>query len=145
MDEKQAKKFGAYLRKARQELELSTHQLGEITDIPQPTIQRIETGEIKTPGADKLARIAEALDLDPAEVLQRAGQAVPTALLAPATYLRSKYRDLSDTRLNRLTREVAEVLRRHGIDPSGGPLPGEDEEPEPSRTKNPRTKKGGTP
>ncbi len=137
MDEKQAIRLGAYLRSRRQALRMGTHRLYRLSGVPQPTIVRLEQGQTKKPEADKLRRLAVALGLDPADILSLAGYPIPTDLLTPTTYLRAKYRDLPADQLRALQADVATVLRRHGIDPSGGPLPGEDEEPEkaePSRT-----------
>lgn len=141
MDKKQAIRLGNYLRQAREKQGLSTHKLSDRAGINQASIVRIERGEFGNPDPDKLTAIAAALDLDPAEVLTRAGYPVPAELLEPTTYLRTKFRDLPHDQLASLQSEVAAVLRRHGINSGHAPTAGEDEEPGPTTT-NP---KGGTP
>ena len=54
----------------------------------------------------------------------------PTDTLSPTTFYRSKYRDLSDEQMEGLTRGLARLLRKYGIDPEAAPNPGEDEAPE---------------
>jgi transcriptional regulator with XRE-family HTH domain len=138
MDDNQAKKFGAYLQRQRNHLGIGRDRLSALAGLQKSTLQRIETGFIRNPDPDKLTLLAEALGLDPADVLERAGYAVPTDLLTPATYLRAKYPDLTDEALRSLTADVARALKRHGINATNGPKDGEDEQPEPPRT---RTKK----
>ncbi len=146
MDRQQAERLGKHLQKARHKLGIGTHVLAERAKLKQVTVLRIERGEFLNPDPAKLRAIAEALNLDVADVLERAGYAVPTDALEPATYLRAKYRDLSAEALAALQRDVARVLRRHGIDPSTRAAPGEDEAPEPKAKRlRAATKKGGRP
>jgi transcriptional regulator with XRE-family HTH domain len=145
MDNRQATRLGKYLRQQRTAAGLSTHEVAKRAGFNQTTVVRLEQGGYVTPDPDKLQSLAVALGIDPAEVLERAGQAVPTDLLTPTTYLRTKYRDLPAADLERLTSDVERVLKRHGITPTRGPLPGEDELPEPTPPKKSRKPKGGTP
>ena len=139
MDPKQAKRLGERLRKQRDALELSTHQLAERAGVPQSTIVRLEQGLFLSPRAEKLAAIAETLGLDPTEILKLAKYPSLITLPAPQTYLRAKYPHLGTDQLKALREDVERVLRRHGIKSEGGPRPGEDE----SQSTTSRPKKGG--
>lgn len=148
MDQDQAEALGVFLRNRRDTLGLSTRQLARLSGVPDSTIVRFEQGAYASPSADKLARLAEAMGLNLADVYSLAQYASPADLPSVGPYLRTKYRDLEPAALNALSREVSEVLARHGIDPTARPQPGEDEVPEPTPPKRPRnlpnaTKKGG--
>jgi transcriptional regulator with XRE-family HTH domain len=143
MDHKQAVRLGTRLRRAREKRRLSTHTVARACGFPQVTVLRIERGEFLNPDPAKLQAMADAVGLDPADVLTRAGYPIPTELLEPTTYLRTKYRDLPTPALDALQRDVAQVLARYGITSSSGPQPGEDEAPEP--VPKPTRTKGGTP
>lgn len=113
----QAKKLGSVLRKRRHALDLSFRDVAEASGVHHTTILRLEAGENLTPSADKLRRIAEALDLQLSDVFGLAGYASPDKLLPnPTVYLRTKYRGLSESKLNALTKEVEALLQRHGLD-----------------------------
>jgi len=151
MDDQQAKKLGAFLRERRMALGISTRELASIAEMDDSTIVRFEQGAYGAPRPDKLARIAAALGLSLSDVYALAEYAVPADLPSPALYLRTKFRgDLSASRMKSLTRELDQLLARHGLDPAEGPAPGEDETPEPvapqakKTTKSP-IKKGGNP
>lgn len=65
--------FGQGLRKRRQELGVTLDELAKTTGISKPYISNIETA--RTPGppsAEKLVRLAEALQLDSSQLLQQA-------------------------------------------------------------------------
>lgn len=118
MNQAQAKRLGTLLRKRRREMDLSFRDVAEASGVHHTTILRLEAGENLTPSADKLARVAQALELQVAEIYALAGFAAPDQLLPnPTLYLRTKYRNLSDRRLTAITKDVEAILKRHGIDP----------------------------
>ncbi len=133
MDRDQAKKLGLRLRQRRQALGLSTTQVAETSNQTQATVVRIEQGQFLSPDPDKLRALAEALDLNLADVLSLAGYPIPTELPSPGPYLRTKYRNLPAEAVDQLQAQIAQVLRQHGITPSDGPAEGEDELPEDAR------------
>ena len=135
MDERQAKKLGAFLRKRREAKGLSARQLAEFCDLPHTTITRIEEGAFSAPSPDKLARIAEVLGLSLADIFALAKYAVPGDLPSPSLYLRTKFRNLSASHLASLSRDVEAVLRRHGIDPRNEPLSRQEQPAERSRSR----------
>jgi transcriptional regulator with XRE-family HTH domain len=133
MDREQAKSLGATIRQRRKDLGLSTTRLAELTDMNQASIVRFEQGQFLNPDPEKLRAIAEALDLNLADVLAMAGYPIPIDLPSVGPYLRTKYSDLPEEAIDQLRDEVARVLRKHGIEPNDGPRDGEDELPEDSR------------
>jgi transcriptional regulator with XRE-family HTH domain len=145
MDRDQAKKLGSVFRARRTALGLSTTQVALASGQTQATVVRIEQGQFLNPDPDKLRALAEALDLNLADVLTLAGYPIPNELPSVGPYLRTKYRDLPSEAVDQLQAQVALVLRKHGIEPVDGPQAGEDEQPEDARrsSKQP-TKKGGT-
>ena len=119
MDPDQAKALGQYLRSRREALKLSTRGLAALAGVPDSTIVRFEQGAYAAPSPDKLARLAEALGLNLADVYALANYAAPADLPSVGPYLRTKYRDLPPEALDALSRDVSRVLARHGIDPTG--------------------------
>ena len=133
MDEGQAKELGKLLRTKREELGLSTRQVGQTADVNQTTVVRLEQGQYLNPDPDKLRAVAETLDLNLTDVLLMAAYPVTTELPSVGPYLRTKFRNLPAHELEALQQEVAQVLRQHGIGPGDGPTDGEDEQPEEAR------------
>lgn len=133
MDHKQAKALGELFRSARKELGLSTRRVSTAAGVNQATVVRLESGQNLNPDPAKLQALATALKLNLADVLSMAGYPIPTDLPSVGPYLRTKYRDLPEEAIGQLQDEVAQVLRKHGIEPNDGPQGGEDELPEDAR------------
>jgi transcriptional regulator with XRE-family HTH domain len=117
VNQEQAEELGKLLRERRQELGLSTHQLGAQIGVRQSTILRVEHGRFASPRPAKLARIAEALNLELADVYARAGYLVPDGLPSFEPYLAAKYRNLPETAVTELVGHFDELAARHGVDP----------------------------
>jgi transcriptional regulator with XRE-family HTH domain len=115
MSQEQAKELGGMLRQRRQELRLSTRQLGAQVGIGQSTILRIEQGQFASPRPAKLARIARALGLSLADVYARAGYLVPDELPSFEPYLSAKYRNLPKAAVTELARHFEELSARHPV------------------------------
>jgi len=122
----EAAELGSHLRSARQAKGLSARQLGDLAGMNDASIVRIENGTFKAPRAEKLARIAEALDLNSFEVLERAGYTSSADLPTMQPYLRTKYRNLPPEAMEQIERYASRVAKKHGISLEG-PAPGEDE------------------
>ena len=127
MDKKQAERLGKYLRRCRERTGLSARQLALRAELTNPTIIRIENGQYRSPEAESLARIANALDISVHEVFERAGYMTNEDLPAMAPYLRTKY-DMPPEALEQIERYAKRVAKKHGID-IDGPKPGQDETP----------------
>lgn len=126
MDQKQAKELGRKLRERRAALGMSLRQLEEQSGVFNVTIMRIERGDSSEPSAEKLARLAEALELPLADVYAMADLAVPTELPSFKPYLRTKYRGLPAEDVEAIEKYASRLARKHGI-ALDGPAPGEDE------------------
>lgn len=143
MDDEQAKALGAFLRQRREQLGLSSRQLAARAGFNDATVVRFEQGAFGAPRADKLARLAEALGLQLADVYALADYAVPSELPTLRPYLRTKYRDLPVEDVEAIEAYAARLAKKHGIH-LAGPALGEDEQPEspaPTATKSRRTTK----
>lgn len=116
MDKEQAKRFGALIRARRHELGLSTYDVGNEIGSTNSTIMRIEQGAFAAPRPDKLARIAEVLDLSLADVFAGAGYVVPDQLPSFRTYLVTRYRNLSETSVDELVALFDSFNGAHSVD-----------------------------
>ena len=128
VEPEQAAHLGRLVRSRRKELGLSIRQLAERADMNFATVSRIEQGLFAAPGPDKLARIAEALGIELADIYAMADYAVPGDLPSFQPYLRHKYRDMPDQAVDDLNKAFERIVRKHGYDPNG-PQAGEDEAP----------------
>jgi transcriptional regulator with XRE-family HTH domain len=126
MDDQQARKLGELLRARREQLGFSLRQVVKASDVPYSTVLHFEEGRISAPAPDKLARVAEALDLRLADVYAMSGYAVPKELPTIKPYLRIKYGDLTDVDVDAIERYAARLAKRNGGS-LAGPIFGEDE------------------
>jgi transcriptional regulator with XRE-family HTH domain len=105
MDSRQlrrAQRLGAYLRDRRQALGYSARYVARAVGVRDSTIMRLERGAYVAPAPDKLARIAETLELDLADVFALAEYAVPAGLPALPQYLQLRYPDLGHAAIGEL-------------------------------------------
>jgi transcriptional regulator with XRE-family HTH domain len=117
MDRKQAKKFGAMVRDRREELGISTTELARLVGTRDSTISRIELGAFATPRPDKLAGLAEHLQLSMADVFAAVGYVVPTDLPSCEPYLRSKYPELPEAAIAEIVQSFERVTARYESTP----------------------------
>lgn len=118
--------FGSIIRTSRIAAGLSLQQTADLTDISKSLLRFWEVDHVASPDLAKVMRLASALKLDPMELVATlpGGEELTGALPAVQPYLRSKYPDLPESALT----EIADVVRKHGIDPDhSSPAPGEDE------------------
>jgi transcriptional regulator with XRE-family HTH domain len=90
MTEEQARKVGALIATGRAKKELSLRDLAQLTGIPPTTITRIEQGDYSQPAPDNLARLIEALEIDPARIDRVSRNYLADSLPSVGTYFRSK-------------------------------------------------------
>ena len=121
-----AEQLGTTLKTARAARGLSTRALAELAQVDQATIVRFESGFINSPRPDKLVRVAEALGLNPADVLTQAGVTTGNTLPALRPYLRTKYHDLTADDIAAIERFATRLAKKRGVS-LDGPAPGEDE------------------
>lgn len=114
------------MREARQNKGLSTRGLGEQVGLDQSNIVRLEAGTTTSPNPAVLSSIAEALDLDVADLYALAGYTRPSDLPAFTPYLRSKFADIPTEARAELERSFRHIADKYGFD-ADGPQSGEDE------------------
>lgn len=120
-----SRELGTVLRQRRNELGLSTRELGRQAGIDPATVQRIEQGSIANPGTATLEAIAAALGLPLSRVLAAASpQTAATTLPALQPYLRTRYPDLSERQIDELTSYFDFIQARYG---AHRPAEGDDE------------------
>jgi len=128
MKKRDTQKLGDYFRQQREAKGLSQRRLAVVSGVNQSSVNRIERGDFASPSPETLRALADALELSLDDVWNLAGYDVASTLLEPMPFLRAKYSELSDDELDSLTKDVAAVLKNHGIDPYGRPNQNEDEE-----------------
>lgn len=63
------KKIGERIRAARKNIDMTMKELGKLVDLHESTIQRYESGEIKTLDIEKIKEFAKALKVNPVYLL----------------------------------------------------------------------------
>lgn len=63
--------LGENIKRFRQKRKLTQDKLARLADIPYTSITKIETGVIKRPSVQAVAKIAKALDVTVEELLKR--------------------------------------------------------------------------
>jgi transcriptional regulator with XRE-family HTH domain len=110
MNQDRAQRLGEFLRARRIELGLSARQVARTVDVRDSTIMRLERGTYAAPAANKLARIAEALELDLADVFSLAGYVVPSSFPALPHYLKVRYPELGDEAIGQLHEHLNQLM-----------------------------------
>ena len=104
MDTKQTRLLGKQLKEVRSRLGLSAREVGDRSGMADSNVLRLEQGNIANPRPETLKSLADALDLDLADLYTAAGYVQPTSLPSFAPYLRSKYADLPPSAQRELER-----------------------------------------
>ncbi len=115
MDRTQAERLGRRLRDCREERDVSVRALAEQCGFDNGTLVRIEQGKFAAPSPDKLARLADALNLPLADVFADAGYVAPSQLPGLGPYLRARYA-LPDSAIA----EITATATRWGIETGEG-------------------------
>jgi transcriptional regulator with XRE-family HTH domain len=110
MTQLQAKRLGALIASARTKKGLSTRALAAELDVANGWITELENGKFLDPAPDRLARLAEALDIPPARIDRLTKGAMTDGLPGARAYFRAKY-DLSSEDVAKVERYI-ERLRR---------------------------------
>lgn len=127
MDKDQAARLGALIRQHRQDLGMSTHELGERIGTRNSTIIRLEQGAFAAPSPEKLAGIAEALGISLADMYGHAGYVVPSDLPNFHAYLPARYRDLPQEAVQELIDLFDTLVARHTLVAQPEPITGTDD------------------
>lgn len=106
----QATRLGALVTGARLRLGLSQHDLARRLNVAQGWMAGLEQGRFLDPAADRLARVAETLDIEPKQIERIIGPAVRVGLPEMRTYFRAKY-DLTPEQIDRIERYIQKMQR----------------------------------
>lgn len=110
MTPNKAKQVGMLIAKARTRKGLSVRALSAQLGFATGWIARVEAGDYANPSPDRLARLAQALDIEPSRLDRLTKGAVSDGLPEPRVYFRSKL-DLTHEQAKRVERYI-ERLRR---------------------------------
>jgi transcriptional regulator with XRE-family HTH domain len=111
MTPSQAKQLGAVIAKARARSGLSIRELAGQLEVHASWVGFLEQGRYVDPAPDRLARIAELLDIDSARMDRLTRGAVAEGLPELGTYFRAKY-DLSPAQIEQVERYVKRLRER---------------------------------
>ena len=67
-------KFGAYIRSVREERKVGMREMARKIGVSPTYVSKIERDEFAPPAEDKVRKIAEIFEMDPDELLSRAGK-----------------------------------------------------------------------
>ena len=109
---------GQYIRQLREERGLSLRGLAAAAKVDAPWLSKVERGIYLSPGPRELWRLAQALDVETADLYLEAGYGDASGLPALTPYLRSKY-DLPDEALDQLQAHFDLINERYGRDKDG--------------------------
>lgn len=104
--------LGEDLEAARQRAGFSLRQLETIAGIHRSSIDRLLKDEVDEPLPDNLVRLADALELNAADLFIKAGLPVPTELPSLEPYLRTKY-NLSADEAAEAQASIREILAKY--------------------------------
>jgi transcriptional regulator with XRE-family HTH domain len=90
MRDNEPETLGGYLRHVREAAGMSIRQLAQQAGINHVYLGRIENGERSKPAPDVLQRLADALGMDAAKLLERSGIKLGATLPTLKTYFRRK-------------------------------------------------------
>ena len=112
MTDAQARNLGLLIHNARAAKGLSFRGLAAITDVPLASLKRFEDGVYNDPSPAQIARIAEALEIDPARIDRVSRDHLADSMPTMRTYFRSKEK-LSPEALDEVERAVADIRAKY--------------------------------
>jgi len=118
MNPERAQRLGEFLRARRIELGMSARHVARTIDVRDSTIMRLERGAYAAPAANKLARIAEVLKLDLADVFTLAGYVTPSTFPTLPHYLKLRYPELGDEAITQLHEHLNRLIGHTNPDSS---------------------------
>src|ERR1700736_3687705 len=112
MTEQQATRLGELVREAREAKGWSLRTPEAETGVARTWLVYLEAGRSLEPSPDRLARVAEALELDPARIDRVSGSYLARSLPTVRTYFRSKGK-ATQAELDELEQVIADVQAKH--------------------------------
>jgi len=122
MTDPQARRLGGLIKKYRDRRQLTLAQLEELSGIPDSWLFHLEKGHYSSPPPDRLAKLAEVLDIDAAEIDRLSSDHLADSLPGTRVYFRSKEK-LGPEALDELDKAVQRILRKHGAGDAAQPEP----------------------
>lgn len=110
MTSTQAKELGRLIATARKRLDLSVRALAGLVDVSPTWITQLETAHYFDVSPDRLARLAQALDIEPARIDRLMKGAVADSLPEMRTYFRAKY-NMTPEEIEKVQRYVDRMRR----------------------------------
>jgi transcriptional regulator with XRE-family HTH domain len=101
----QAKQLGALIARTRIRKQLSLRALASRSGMTASWIAHVQAGRFLDPAPDRLARLAEALDIEPSKIDRITKGSMAGSLPELGTYFRAKY-DLSPAEIAQVERYV---------------------------------------
>jgi len=117
MTDAQAKQLGRLIHEARIKRGWSLAQVMDATGIDSSWLNRMERGFYADPAPDRLAVLAEHLDIDPARIDRASRDHLADSLPSTRIYFRSKEK-LSPEALDEIERAVADIRAKYATPPS---------------------------
>lgn len=105
MTETQSKKLGELIARARTRRGMSTRQLATRVGVAYGWISGVEAGRFREPAANRVARIAEVLDIEPSRIDRLTKGSIAGGLPGMRTYFRAKY-DLTPDQIGQIERYI---------------------------------------
>jgi transcriptional regulator with XRE-family HTH domain len=102
------------LKQAREQKGLSNRKLAEMTGLHHSFLSKLEAGSYDSVSAETLMTLAEALEVQPADLFSLAGYRLPESLPSFGPYLRTRYgEELSDEDRSALTHLFEALTSSH--------------------------------
>jgi len=117
MTEAEAQRLGQLILRARTRRGWSLATLQEHTGIPDVWLNRVERGRYLHPAAERLAKVAEALSIDPIAIDRASKNHLARSLPSVRTYFRSTAQATPE-QLDEIETAIADIQARHA-DPNG--------------------------
>jgi transcriptional regulator with XRE-family HTH domain len=124
MSPQQARQLAALLRRSREQLGLSAHEVARRAGVNVGTVTRIELAQIPSPRPENLAAIGQVLGIPAADLFAVARWVPSGELPTLKPYLRAKYHDMSEGEMADVEAYVTKLAKKHH---GHGPIDGEDE------------------
>lgn len=112
--QKDMSKLGEVIRASREEAGFSSRKLEDISGLDHSYISKLEKGAYQSVLPDNLNKLAEALDIQAADLFTLAGYPVVDELPSFEPYLRTRYGEELPADARAALTEMFEVLSRSG-------------------------------
>jgi transcriptional regulator with XRE-family HTH domain len=122
MTDPQARELGAFIREKRDQHALTLVQLEAMTGIPDSWLYHFEKGHYTAPAPDRLAKLADALDIDAVYIDRISSDHLADSLPGTRVYFRSKEK-LGPEALDELELAVTRIRRKYAAKASGEETP----------------------